>query len=957
MPRDFARKPMFLPAAGLTLGDSDGWLHGTTASAGDGGFGLPSAEPVCLLLIVLSLAVAMASVVLLLRQRRRAAHAEGGLEVQRQLLMQHYQDLSCHANDLILLSDGAGRIWEANQRALSRYGYTREQMLRMKLRDLGVFDPPEVVLGLPFEAMHRDSTGASFPVEVCVRTVVAADRQFRQSIILDLTERKRAEAAVRESSQRFQTLTDLAPSGIFQTSGSGDLLYANHLMQDLAGLKSERTTGQNWFGAVHPDDRAAVQMKWQTCLRKGEPLFAEFRYRLADGRETPVVCHAAPLRSAAGEAEGYIGVVSDVSRIRQAELSEQRSAEMVRTIVEGAPAGIVAVDLEDRVILWNSASETLLGWTSTEVMGQPVRGIPAEALEDRSWQWATVRAGGAVRGAEVARVRQDGQQGVYSLSAAPMRDAAGAITGMISILVDITEKKAAERALQDTTALLRMSQKMARLGSWRITFPTWPCAPSEETWEWSDETYWLLGVDPGEFSPSWDGFLNLVHPEDVEIVRQHSKTALERGGRYHIDHRVVRPDGSILDVREYAELDLDPEGRPHRMTGTIQDISSYRELEDQLIQAQKLDSVARLAGGVAHDFNNLLTVILGFSELLADPALPPEDVIHHGMAIRRAATRAEYLVRQLLAFGRKQVLAMKSTDLNRVIQDSERMLLAVLGEDAQLITRLRPNLPPIWADPSQIEQVLVNLAANARDAMPTGGRLTIETIAVDVESGDDPAPGRYLELKVTDTGTGIDEQAMSHLFEPFFTTKSQGQGVGLGLASVYGIVRQSQGAVRVQSKVGVGTSFQILLPLTTSEAATREPRYSPDRVPAQGKTVLVVDDEEGIRRVVAMALRRRGFQVLEAEHAEEALAVSGRYADSIDLLFTDVVLPGMNGQELAEVLRGIRPGIGVLLCSGYPRGSRLEASLDQDPIEYLQKPFTNADLLAKVDATLRRISA
>lgn len=956
MRRGFQR-PAALPwVSGLAVGPI-GLVSAREVSDAGGGILGPGWSVVPFLLLSLFALIAAAGCLLLfLRQRHRAARAERTLEVQRLLLTQHYQNLSRHANDLILLSDGMGRILEANERALTRYGYSRERMLGMNLADLGAADPSDAGLGLPFETEHLDSSGHRFPVEVCVRLVDVAGRRFRQSIMLDLTERKRAEAALHESAQRFQTLTDLAPSGIFQTDCHGRLLYANHLMREIADLTQEQTGGQDWLGAIHPGDREAILPQWHSCLEKGEPISAEFRYRTATGRETPVLCHAAALRSATGGIEGFIGVVSDISRIREAELREQRSAETVRMIVEGAPAGIVAVDLQGQITLWNGASEAMFGWRREEVIGQPVRGVPPEEREHLSRLREVVLAGGTVSGTEVTRLRKDGGQVAVSLTAAPLRDAAGVIAGMMSIMVEITERRAAEKALRDTAELLRMSQRMAQLGSWRVRFPRWPCAESEEDWEWSDETYRILGVVPGSFAPTWAGLLALIHPEDQTIVRHHSRIALDRGGRYEVDHRVIRPDGSIRHVHEQAEIELSESGRPQRMTGTIQDTTTYRKLEDQLIQAQKLDGLGRLAGGVAHDFNNLLTVILGFSEMLLESLQLPGESRQHAEEIQRAASRAEYLVRQLLAFGRKQVLSPRSTDLNRVITESERMLVVLLGEDSQLITKLSPGLPEIWADPPQIEQVLMNLVVNARDAMPSGGRLTIETAVVEVDSGEDPVPGRYAELTVTDTGTGIDAETLRHLFEPFFTTKPQGQGVGLGLASVYGIVHQSQGAVRVRSRPGHGSVFQVLLPLSTVEMRIASPVRQSELVSAQGRTILVVDDEDGIRKVVSLTLRRRGYHVLEAEQAEEALHLSGEFSGDIHLLVTDVVLPGMNGQELANFILAARPNMGVIFCSGYPKGSRFELSLEQGAFDYLQKPFSAGVLLAHVEAMILRTS-
>jgi signal transduction histidine kinase len=385
-------------------------------------------------------------------------------------------------------------------------------------------------------------------------------------------------------------------------------------------------------------------------------------------------------------------------------------------------------------------------------------------------------------------------------------------------------------------------------------------------------------------------------------------------------------------------------------------LESEKLLQTQLAQSQKLESVGRLAGGVAHDFNNLLTVINGYSELAlsrlaeADPLRAPLD------QIRRAGERAASLTQQLLGFSRKQIIQPKPVDLNAVVTDARGMLRPLLGELIAVRTLLEPKLGSVVADPGQIEQILVNLAVNAHDAMPRGGILTIETrnLTIDKHARDKRslAPGQYVMLRIADTGEGMSEDVRQHIFEPFFTTKERGKGTGLGLATVYGIVKQNGGSIEVESAVGAGTSFEICWPRVDAPANRTEP--APDRRGATAGVgcVLVVEDEEDVRKYAVEVLESHGYTVLPAADGETALQLAAGYAETIDLLITDVVLPGINGREVAEQLRTQRPGIRVLYKSGYARDVIARHGVLAPEVEYLAKPYSPADLLSRVQQIL-----
>jgi len=416
------------------------------------------------------------------------------------------------------------------------------------------------------------------------------------------------------------------------------------------------------------------------------------------------------------------------------------------------------------------------------------------------------------------------------------------------------------------------------------------------------------------------------------------------------DGTLFEEEGSIFPVR-------DPAGQITSYVAIKRDVTQEVRLKEQLLQAQKMESVGRLAGGIAHDFNNLLTAILGYAELAAR-RLRPEDPSRLELSeVETAARRAAELTRQLLAFSRKQVLELRVIDLNRIVSDTSRMLRRLIGEDVELVMSLKERLGSVKADTGQIEQVLVNLAVNARDAMPNGGKLTIETSEVELDEAYsvfhfDVPPGRYVQLAVSDTGAGMDAKTLSHVFEPFFTTKEAGKGTGLGLSMVYGVVKQSGGHVTVYSEPGLGTTFKIYLPRV--EEAPETNRRPPARtVPARGaETVLVVEDEEVIRRLICRALEAQGYTALSAPGAREALLLLEKHAGEIHLLITDVVMPGASGKELARSAAALRPSTKVLFISGYTDNVIVHHGVLDAGTAFLQKPFTPRSLVEKVREVL-----
>jgi two-component system, cell cycle sensor histidine kinase and response regulator CckA len=438
-------------------------------------------------------------------------------------------------------------------------------------------------------------------------------------------------------------------------------------------------------------------------------------------------------------------------------------------------------------------------------------------------------------------------------------------------------------------------------------------------------------------------------------VREILAACQQAGTPFDIELLLQSAKGRKFWARVVGEAERDARGAVVRIIGALQDVDDRRRLEEQLRQAQKLDAIGKLAGGIAHDFNNLLTVILSYSAVIAT-RLPSADPLHTEIEeIRRAGVRASELTQQLLAFSRQQLRQPRLLDLNQIVSSMENMLRRVVGEQVSLLLHTADSVVPAFADPGQVEQIVLNLVINARDAMPNGGTVTLETANIDVEQTSDVTGGRHALLSVSDTGVGMSEATRRHMFEPFFTTKDKSKGTGLGLSTVHGIVAQSAGHILVQTEIGRGTTFQLYFPSPTDplEPATSQPVMQSPSLRGR-ETVLVVDDEEQVRTIIASLLRRNGYRVLEAQNAGEAFLICEQDPAAIDLLLTDVVMPRMSGHELAQRVRAMRPELRVLFVSGYTEDAIADHGDIDAKIDFLQKPITPDVLFRKVREVLDR---
>ena len=512
---------------------------------------------------------------------------------------------------------------------------------------------------------------------------------------------------------------------------------------------------------------------------------------------------------------------------------------------------------------------------------------------------------------------------------------------------DVTQAQNNERELKRQVELLDRVEQIAKLGRWEWNIET-------RQGYWSDEAFRILGRRPQETRPSIDELFRDADLQARAKLQKKIESLIRRGNVPDpIEYQILMPGAGSRSIQLNAEVVRDGRGKVLRIQGTIQDLTERRELELQLQQSQKMESVGLLAGGIAHDFNNLLTVIRGQCELLMRRLGDSSEGRQEAESIESSAEQAQRLTRQLLAFGRKQVLEPRILDLNAEVTRMHEMLSRIIGEHIELLFELDPNLGHVRADAVQIEQVVMNLAINARDAMPTGGRLTIQSANVladedSILSREKILPGHYVTLSVEDTGTGMDGDTVARVFEPFFTTKERGSGTGLGLSTVYGIVRQSNGFLSVESEPGLGSVFKVYLPLVNEAIAETPVESEYSGANANGEAILVVEDDVAVRAVARQFLKIGGYQVLEAANGEEALAIVENYSNAIDLVITDVVMPKMSGPELVEKLKTMHPDLRVLFVSGYPGATVAKQIGLQATIPLLQKPYNLKSMTSKV---------
>ena len=755
-----------------------------------------------------------------------------------------------------------------------------------------------------------------------------------------------------KNENQWQALLDLLDEGVILLDDSGRPRIVNPAARRMlgdAGLAQPPHTWPEGCGLFLPGETSpcrAGELPPVALLAGGDAPEREFLVRRPELPE-PLWIRMRAARLPSGR---VLCITQDLTafKAREGQLSRRagQAEDTLRKFIRGveqSPACVMITDVRGNIEYVNPKFTELTGYTREEVYGRSPRILKSGHTPPEEYRrlWETILAGGQWSG-EFLNRKKSGELYWESALISPVTGPDGGITHFIAIKEDVTERKRFEREIRQANATLR-----AVIETSPLAICTLDCAGRLQSWNTAAERMfgWKAGEVLGQFLP--------VLSDEIGVSFWSQFEEACHGGDFRSLHGPGRhKDGRGLQLEIWGAPLRNSEGACEGLLLLMADVTRRQWLESHLRQAQKMEAIGRLAGGVAHDFNNLLTIISGYGEMLlgrVDESLR-EDVV----AILEGAERATAITRQLLALSRRQIGEPRVLDLNGIIRGMEKILRRALGEDIRLELSLRSSLWPVKADPAQLEQILLNLAVNARDAMSSGGRLVISTAncgRTEAAALQLPA-GQYVRLTVRDTGDGMDPEACRRIFEPFFSTKPSDKGTGLGLAIVYGIVKQSGGEIFVDSRPGEGTVFTIYLPRASGFPQARTfPLPAPPKT-AQGETILLVEDEQAVRRLVREMLVRHGYQVLEAQDGPHAIQLFERHRRDIDLLLTDVVMPAMNGRELAACLWERRPDLKVIYMSGYT-GDAMDGSggLEAGAI-LIQKPFTPRTLLRRVREVL-----
>jgi len=861
------------------------------------------------------------------------------------------------ATDAIVTTDEQSTILFVNTAAERIFGYAISEMMHQPVTMLMPHYLPEAhraaVGGYPqtgkkhfswtaikLTGLHR--SGREFPVEVSLGEHVRGKRRIFTGIVRDISEREQSESLLRQSQEKYASMVHSSPDAItLRSLPDRRYLEVNEGFTRLTGYSAEEVMGKTPAELDLWVEQRPHQTTLQMVETEGQVQGEEFRFRTKTGEirygrlsAVRVVINGKPC---------MLSVTHDITDRKRAEAE----ASQLALIVESSEDAIVGKSLDGKIRSWNAGAERIYGYSASEVLGQPVRIlIPPEQHDELPEILEKLKRDERIQHYETIRVRKDGRRINVSTSISPVKDSEGKIIGASAIARDVTQRKSVEAQLQKSEAQFRSLVHDAPYGIYRVTM-------DGRLLHVNPALTAMLGYD------SQEELMRLNMEKDVYRDPQSRRRFLKEYG-HEQDFRGVeaewrRKDGKFITVRVTGHPVVEKDNSVAYFEIFAEDITERRSLERQLLQAQKMEAIGRLAGGIAHDFNNLLSVILGHSDILEQQVATNGAMRKSVEATRNAAERAAALTLQLLAFSRKQLIEPTVVDLNTSVTEIQKMLHRVIGEDVELAIRLQPDLGYIKADPGQLGQVLMNLAVNSRDAMPSGGTLAIETANVELDETYvrqhlGARPGPFVMLAVSDTGIGMGSETLSHIFEPFFTTKDPGKGTGLGLSMVYGIIKQNNGYIMAYSEPGRGTTFKIYFPRSEETL----PASLTVRKAIQGgtETILLVEDEVALRELTRLLLEDAGYTVLESPGVEDAIAIAKDLHVKIDLLLTDVVMPRIDGRELASQLVTLRPNLKILYMSGYTddvlvnRGSLTQAAI------LVQKPFTKNTLLQKIRETL-----
>ncbi|HYL46782.1 MAG TPA: PAS domain S-box protein [Candidatus Limnocylindrales bacterium] len=891
----------------------------------------------------------------------------------------------------IVVMDKSARIQWSNSAFERLFGYTPSEVEGADLQTLlksGLEVSEARTLGQgqefgqPFrqQGQRRRKDGSVVDVEIFSGPLmVNGSLAGKFAMYEDITDRRRAEQAQWRTEEWFRNLFENAIEGIYQTTPEGRILTANPAMARICGYASpaDMMSSMHNVGAESYADPKRREEFRREIEKHGFVESFESQIRRKDGSMFWISENARAVRDAARELICYEGTMEDITERKRAELERQVTLEIIH--------GVNMTDkLDDLLRLIHvSLKKVLYAENCFVALYEPVTGMfhfpffvdqfdtaPPPQKVGRSCTAYVYRTG---RGMLIPQKAFDqlAEQGEVELVGTPSPSWLGvplhtpaatigvlvvqhyevenafterdleflsSVGGQIALAI---ERKRAEEKVRESEARLRVLIEQLPAVVWTVdTDLRFTSALGAGLSRLNLRPNQIVGMSLMDYFETAD--------QTFLPVAAHRRALTGEPVTFHVEWK----GGSYAC---HAEPLRDAEGNPNGAICMALDVTDRKQLEEQLRQAQKMEAVGRLAGGIAHDFNNLLMVIQGYADLLTERLPAGDPLRRNAEQIQMASQRATSLTRQLLAFSRKQMLAPKILNIQSVVADMEKILRRLIGEDIHLETSSAPDLWLVKADRSQVEQVIMNLAVNARDAMPEGGRLTIETANVELDSSyaHPPAvlsPGKYVMLAVTDNGCGMDQQTQAHIFEPFFTTKEKGKGTGLGLATVYGIVKQSGGYVWVYSEPGRGTSFKIYLPrVEEAKANASRDRMPDDSAALKGsETILLVEDEKGVRELAREYLQMCGYSVIEAENGHTAMELAAMHSGPIQLLMTDVIMPGISGRELAERVTQIRPGIKVLYMSGYTDQAVVHHGILETDAVLLQKPFTLTTLATKL---------
>ncbi len=737
---------------------------------------------------------------------------------------------------------------------------------------------------------------------------------------------------------------------IFMVDPAGNVASWNPGAERIYGYRADEIVEQP-YARFFTDDEIAEQQPLealQLAREYGQCQQEGLRVR-KDGSQFWAEVTSSNLKDYFGNDAGFSVVTRDVTERRDTLNAVRRERDLSAAVLSSLPGVYYVYDEQGRFLRWNRRLEVVSEYSAAEIAGlHPLDFFDGDERELVRSRIARVFETGA-GDVEAHLVAKSGRRTPFLFNGVLAHlDGQRCLLGMG---IDLSSYKRAEHELKATDDRLRRAATAANVGLWDWDLRTDHVFYSEE---WKRQ----IGHSESEIGDTFEEWRRRVHADDIDRAMRRMRECIANPSiPYSIEFRLRHKDGSYRSILSQGSLVFDEENRPIRMIGSHVDITDQRRAESERIQTQKLEAVGLLAGGVAHDFNNLLTIINGYADLALETLHPDDPMRASLLEIKIAGEHAGALTKRLLAFSRQQVLEPRVLDLNAIVGDTEKMLRRLIGEDILLKTSLDPRIGLVRVDPGQLEQVLVNLAVNARDAMPNGGQLTIETAGMtldDTYCRDVPGlvPGEYVMLAVSDTGSGMDDAVRARIFEPFFTTKELGKGTGLGLSTVHGIVKQSHGHVAVYSEVGHGTTFKVYLPRVDEAPEQGRSDARSQTLPTGTETILLVEDDHAVRALAKHILTRCGYDVIEAPNGEEGLRLARAHQGHIELLISDVVMPHLGGRALAEQLTAIRPSCKVLFLSGYARDAINRRGELEMQHAFLQKPFTPAALAHKVRAVL-----